>query len=232
MTDALRGVDTLFLVSGRESADRVDEHRSAVDSALEAGVSRIVYTSILGAAPDATFTLARDHYATEEHIKSTGLAYTFLRDSIYLDFIPIFASPEGRIAGPAGSGKFAAVARDDIADVAVNVLTGDGEHDGRTYDVTGPESITMAYAAEQLTAFCGRPVTYQDETIDEAYISRASYGAPKFEVDGWVTSYLAIAVGELDVVTDTVQRLTGHAPQSLPDYLTAHPESYAHLQQN
>jgi NAD(P)H dehydrogenase (quinone) len=231
MTEALRGADTLFLVSGRESADRVAEHVSAVDAAIDAGVSRIVYTSFVGAAPDATFTLARDHFATEEHIKSTGIAFTFLRDSLYLDFVPTLASREGLIAGPAGSGKFAAVARDDVADVAVVVLTGDS-HDGATYDLTGPQAFTMAYAAEQLTAFSGRPVAYKDESIDEAYVSRASYGAPKFEVDGWVSSYLAIAVSELDVVTDTVQRLTGHAPQSLPDYLTAHPESYAHLKQN
>src|SRR5213080_1228271 len=60
---ALAGVDTLFMVSGAESADRVDQHRTFVDAAASAGVRRIVYLSFYGAAPDATFTLARDHWA-------------------------------------------------------------------------------------------------------------------------------------------------------------------------
>ena len=85
---ALEGVSTLFMVSGSESADRRDQHRAFVDAAAEAGVRHIVYTSFFGAAPDATFTLARDHYATEEHIKASGMGWTFLRDNFYLDVIP------------------------------------------------------------------------------------------------------------------------------------------------
>src|SRR5690606_7081337 len=69
MTDALRGVDTLLLVSGRETEDRLAQHYSAIDAAVAAGVTRIVYTSFCGAAPNATFTLARDHYATEQAIQ-------------------------------------------------------------------------------------------------------------------------------------------------------------------
>jgi len=67
----------------------------------------------------------------------------------------------------------------------------------------------------------GRPVRYEAETLEQAYASRAGYGAPQWEVDGWVTSYSAIAAGELDVVTDHVERLTGHAPISLAEYLSA-----------
>ena len=85
---ALEGVSTLFMVSGSESADRRDQHLAFVDAAAEAGVRHVVYTSFFGAAPDATFTLARDHYATEEHIKASGMGWTFLRDNLYLDVIP------------------------------------------------------------------------------------------------------------------------------------------------
>ncbi len=228
MTEALAGADTLFMVSGREAPDRVAEHRSAVDAAVAAGVRRIVYTSFLGAAQDATFTLARHHHATEVHIRRTGLAHTFLRNSMYLDFVPFFASPDGVIAGPAGNGRTAWVSRDDVAAVAAAVLTQDG-HDGRSFELTGPESHSMSYAAEVLTDVTGRPVTFKDETIAEAYASRAHYGAPDYEVEGWVTSYLAVAKGELDIVTDTVEQLTGRRPRSLREFLAEHPESYAHL---
>jgi NAD(P)H dehydrogenase (quinone) len=72
----------------------------------------------------------------------------------------------------------------------------------------------------------GRDISYHPETVDEAYASRAVYGAPDWEIDGWVSSYLAIANGEMDVVSDSVEILTGLPPRSLEDFLTAHPESY------
>jgi NAD(P)H dehydrogenase (quinone) len=221
---ALDGVETLFLVSASEARDRVGQHRTAVDAAVAAGVQRIVYVSFLGAAPDATFTFARDHWATEEHIRATGLRHTFLRDSMYMDFVPSMVSEGGVIAGPAGDGRVAFVARDDIADVAVAVLTDDGAgHDGVTYDVTGPEALTMADAAAALAQAQGRPVTYRAETMAEARASRAGYGAPDWEVEGWITSYAAIATGELSAVSDTVARVAGHRPISLRELLRRSP---------
>jgi NAD(P)H dehydrogenase (quinone) len=228
MRRALAGVQTFFMVSAGEAYERVRQHIAAVDAAVAAGVERIVYLSFLGAAPEATFTFARDHWHTEEHVRTTGLRHTFLRDSLYLDMLPAFAGADGVIRGPAGNGRVAAVARDDIADVAVAVLFGD-DHDGRTYDVTGPEAITLHQVAEELSQVTGRSITYRAETLAEAYASRASYGAPEWEVEGWVTSYAAIATGEMNVVSDTVSKLTGHEPQTLADFLRRHPESYQHL---
>src|SRR6185437_6957862 len=99
--EALEGVGTLFLVSAEEAPDRVAQHRAAVAAAAEAGVERIVYTSFLGAAPDSTFLLGRDHFQTDEALRATGLAHTFLRDSFYMDFMPFFAGPERTFRGPA-----------------------------------------------------------------------------------------------------------------------------------
>jgi uncharacterized protein YbjT (DUF2867 family) len=228
MRAALRGVDTLFLVSGRESATRAAEHLSAVDAAVAAGVRRIVYTSFLGAAAESTFTFARDHHATEERIRSSGLAFTFLRNSMYVEYMGLVASPAGVIAGPAGEGRFAPVSRDVVADVAVAVLT-TAAHDGKTYDITGPELYTFHDVAAELTRASSRQVFYHAETLDEAYASRGSYGAPAFEVEGWVTSYVAISRGELEVVSDSVRQLTGRRPHTLPEFLAHHPETYAHL---
>jgi NAD(P)H dehydrogenase (quinone) len=228
MQRALAGVETFFMVSGGEAADRVRHHIAAIDAAVAAGVERIVYLSFINAAPDATFTFARDHWHTEEHVRAVGLRHTFLRDNMYIDFLPALAGTDGVIRGPAGDGRVGAVARDDIADVAVAVLLGD-RHDGRTYDVTGPEAITLQEVAEKLSQVTGRSITYNAETLEEAYESRSTYGAPDFEVEGWVTSYAAIAAGEMDVVSDTVSKLTGHPPMTLTDFLRRHPESYRHL---
>jgi NAD(P)H dehydrogenase (quinone) len=210
----------VFLVSGRESADRVAQHRSAVDAAVAAGVERVVYTSFLGAAPDATFTLARDHWATEEYIRARGLPAVFLRDSLYLDMLPLLVGRDGVIRGPAGDGAVAAVSRDDVADVAAAILLAPDRRDGATYDVTGGEALTLAEVAARLAAAQGRPVRYEPETVEEAYASRASYGAPAFEVDGWVSSYIAIGAGEMSTVSDAVPRLTGHPAETLDGWLS------------
>jgi NAD(P)H dehydrogenase (quinone) len=227
---AFQGARTLVMVSASEDPDRLRLHANVVDAAADAGVERIVYTSFFGAAPDCTFTFGRDHWHTEERIKASGLAWTMLRDNLYLDFLPLMVGPDGVIRGPAGDGRVAAVTRDDIADVAAAVLLegGDG-HAGRTYDLTGPEALTMAEVAEQLTSFAGRRVAYLAETLEEAYASRAHYGAPDWEVAGWVTTYAAIANGDLEAVSGDVAAVAGHPPTGLAEFLRGNPDSYARL---
>ena len=224
MTTALRGADTLFLVSGAESAHRVEEHRCAIEAAVVARVQRVVYTSFMGAAADCTFTFGRDHFHTEQALEASGLRWTALRDAFYQDVLPFFADATGVLRGPAADGSIAAVAVDDVAEAGVAVLLEDTtEHDGRRYDLSGPAAFTLDELAATLTELSGRPVRYERETVDQAYASRAHYGAPAFEVDGWVSTYTAIAAGEMASVTDAVQRLTGHPATSLRTTLGRYP---------
>jgi NAD(P)H dehydrogenase (quinone) len=228
MRRALGGVHTLFMIPVHEAPDRVHQHVSAVDAALATGVERIVYWSFVGAAREATFTFARDHWHTEEHIRKSGVDFTFLRGNVYMDVLCLILGSDGVIRGPAGDGRVAAVAREDMADVAVSVLLGEG-HSGVSYDVSGPESISMRQVAEAFSRAAGRSIAYHAETIDEAYEARAHYGAPGWEVEGWVSSLAGVAGGEMDVVSDAVVALTGHAPMTLSEFLRGHPESYQHL---
>lgn len=216
---ALKGVDVLFMVSAAESVDRLDQHKTFIDAAARAGVRHVVYTSFLGAAPDATFTLARDHWATEEHLRASGMAWTALRDSFYLDFLPDLVGEDGVIRGPAGDGRVGAVAREDVARCAAAVLADPDPHAGITYELTGPESLTLAEVAAIVTRVTGRQATYHEESLEEAYRSRASYGAPDWQVDAWVSTYTAIAAGELSPVTDHVRALSGRQPLSLQQLL-------------
>jgi NAD(P)H dehydrogenase (quinone) len=201
-----------------------------VEAAADAGVERVIYTSIFGTGPACTATFGRDHWHTEQRIKASGLRHTFLRDNLYIDFLPLMVGADGVLRGPAGDGRVAAVARDDIADVAVAVLLDDGDgHDGRTYDVAGPSALTMAEVAEELSRSAGRPIAYHSETLEEAYASRASYGAPDWQVDGWVTTYVAIANGDLEAVSGDVAAVAGHPPMSLAEFLARNPDSLQHL---
>ncbi|MBL0888232.1 SDR family oxidoreductase [Myceligenerans indicum] len=218
-TEALRGAGVLFMVSASESADRLEQHLTFIDAAAAAGVRHVVYTSFLGAGPHATFTLARTHWATEQHLRASSMSWTFLRNSFYLDVFPLFAGQEGVIRGPGGDGRVGAVARADVARVAATILADASVHEGRTYDLTGPQALTLAEMARVIAQETGRATAYHDETLEEAYASRQTYGAPDWQVEAWVSTYTAIAAGELDVVTDTVERLTGTPPMSLADVL-------------
>ena len=225
--EALEGVGTLFLVSAEEAPDRVAQHRAAIEAAAGAGVERIVYTSFLGAAEDSTFLLGRDHWATEQAIREAGVAFTFLRDSFYMDFIPYFAGPERTFRGPAGTGRLSPVSRDDVAAVAVAVLTALGEHDGKAYGLTGPELFTLAEAAARMGVYTGEPYSYVEETTEEAWASRRPTGAPDWMIEGWISTYAAIADGSLDLVSGDVEAVTGRAPMTLEQTLDAHPELLA-----
>jgi NAD(P)H dehydrogenase (quinone) len=233
LTAALAGVHTLYLVSAAEAEDRLQQHRTAVAAAAGAGVQRVVYTSFLGAAPDAVFTLARQHAATEEALAATGVRTTVLRHAMYADFVPFFAALEdGRavIAAPADDGRASFVSRDDLADVAAAVLLDDSPAlDGAVLDVTGPEALSLDDAAAVLAEVTGRPATYRRQTVEEAWATRRPSGHPDWEVEGWVTSYRAIAAGELSRVTDVVPTLTGHPARTVAEHLHAHPEDWTHL---
>ena len=227
MRAALEGADTVFLIPATESADRVEQHKTAVDAAVAAGVRHIVYLSAIGAAPDAIWTLVQEHWQTEDHIRASGLEWTFLRFNLYMDFLPRLVSPDGVIRGPAGDGRVAAVLRDDIAVAAAAVLTSGG-HEGQVYELTGPEAFSLAEAAELMGRLTGKTVRYHDETDEEAFASRAGQ-APEFEIRGWVGSYWALRDGLLEAVTRDVRELTSRDPVSLVDYLRANPDALDHV---
>lgn len=205
---ALEGVDVLFMVSAAESADRLQQHRAFIDAAVAAGVRHVVYTSFLGAGPDSVFTLGRDHGATEDHLRASGLRWTMLRDNFYADIFPLFAE-DGVIAGPAGQGRVSAVAIADVARAAAAILADPAAHHDATYDLTGPQALTLDEIAEAVTRATGRPTLFHDETEAEAYESRSLYDVPDWQVDAWVSTYTAIRDGTLERVTDTVEQLTG-----------------------
>lgn len=259
MGKALSGVDTLFLVSAMEIMgvimksyerntpvpyyDRLHQHICAVSAAAAVGVRHIVYLSFLNAEPDATFFAAREHFRTEEFIRSTGVAFTFMRQGLYMDNVPAHVMSDDIMRAPAGQGKVAWISRDDIAEAVVAVMTSKG-HEGQTYDISGREALTMAETADQMSAVLGRKISYHAQTPHEARTGRnmsrminlelarrekTGGGLTETELEGWVSHYLEIATGEAGTVSDAVLRLTGRPAQNVAEYLQNHPESYSHL---
>jgi NAD(P)H dehydrogenase (quinone) len=259
MGKALTGVDTLFLVSAMEimgvinksiergvpvpNYDRLHEHICAVSAAAAVGVRHVIYLSFLNSEPDATFFAAREHYRTEEFIRSTGIDFTFMRQGLYMDNVPGHVMSDDVMRAPAGDGKASWISRDDIAESVVGVMTGKG-HEGKTYDICGREALSMAEIAGQMSAVLGRKITYQAQTPHEARTGRnmsrminlelarrekTGTGLTEPELEGWVSHYLEIATGEAGTVSDAVLRLTGRPAETVAEYLEKHPESYSHL---
>jgi NAD(P)H dehydrogenase (quinone) len=216
---ALRGIHAVLMVSAQENNTRLADHKAFIDGAAAAGVRHVAYTSIVSAAPDAIFTLARDHFFTEEHLRASGMAWTFLRDNLYQDFMPQTVGPDGVIRGPAGNGRAALISRRDVAASAAAVLQDPGVHAGLTYELTGPEALTTERVAAILSASWGRTITFHNETVAEAYESRKAWDAPQWQYDAWVSTYLAVAAGDLELVSPSVEELTGRPPQSLAEFL-------------
>lgn len=226
MARALDGTNTLFLVSGHEDPDRISLHRKAIEGARLAGVERIVYTSFMGAAPNATFPFARDHSDTEQAVREAGISLTSMRNALYADVAPLFVAADGVIRAPAGHGRVAWVARADVARLAVVLLTESG-HEGQIYDVSGPHAIDLHETARILTRATRRVITYHAETLEEARESRS--GHPDWLVDGWIGSYLMLGTGEGSVTSHTIEHITGQRPMTLPEFFDAEPSSFAHL---
>ncbi len=160
---ALRGVDTLLLISSNEVGQRAVQHRAVIAAARAAGVRRIVYTSLLH-ADTSILDLADEHRDTERALKESGFVFTILRNGWYTEnytgSVPA-AVANGAFVGSAGNGRISSAARADYAEAAAEVLLSDG-HDGKTYELAGDDSYTLADLAAEISRQTGRDIPYRD----------------------------------------------------------------------
>ncbi len=176
---ALAGVDVLLLISSDAIGQRVSQHRNVIEAAKAAGVKRIAYTSILRA--DTTpIGLGVEHRATEAMLRESGLAYTLLRNGWYLEnYAGAIAGAlgSGAFIGSAGEGRISAATRADYAEAAAVALTGGG-HEGKTYELAGDESFSMADLAAETSRQTGRDLPYNDLPEDAYAKILESIGLP------------------------------------------------------
>ena len=189
LTAALAGVDTLLLISSSEVGRRAAQHRNVIEAAKAAGVGRIVYTSLLRA--DASpLSLAGEHRETEAALKASGVPHTILRNGWYTENYTgslAGALAGGAIMGSAGEGRIASAARADYAEAAVVALLDDA-HAGRTYELAGDESYTLADLAAEVSRQSGRAIPYRDMPEAEYAAALAGFGLPEplaRSIAGW-----------------------------------------------
>jgi NAD(P)H dehydrogenase (quinone) len=227
---AFAGGERMLLISGTRVGRRIPQHKAAIDAAAAAGVRHIVYTSFVGIAPGNPSEAVADHAATEEMIRASGLAWTMLRDSHYADAMIVNMGPNlirsGQWLTSTAGGREALVWRDDCIDSAVAVLRGSG-HEDKVYNITGPELLSFAEIAAMLGELTGRPVQTVETDDDGMYAMFDAMGIPREPVDDrsvagipWnsndmVSFERAIREGYFAVISEDVERLTGHKPRSV-----------------
>ena len=216
---ALAGVDRAFLLT--PSSERAEAQQSVfVEVARRAGLQHIVKLSQLAAAPDSPVRFLRYHAAVERTIRASGLPYTFLRPNLFMQgFLGFRGSiaTEGKFFAAAGDAKVSVIDVRDIAAVAAAALTERG-HEGRTYDLTGPEALTHREMAERLSGALGRRVEFVDVPPDAMRGALIGVGLPAWQAEGLIEDYAHYRRGEASAVASGVQEGAGTAPRTFADF--------------
>ncbi len=227
LTKAFEGVDRLLLISTDTIGNRLSQQIAAVKAAEEAGVKHVLYTSIANVQPTSTAQAAPDHYGTEQALIASKMGYTFLRNNIYTDmFLGTLgqAISSGTLYAASADGKIGYVTREDCARAAAAALT-DGFDGRRSLDITGPEALSQYDIAEIASKISGKPVTYVPLTQEALIKGMVSAGLPQFVAELLASFDAATAKGELDVVTNAVEELTGRKPTSAAEFLAANKQA-------
>ena len=219
---AFAGAEALFLISSEGPNEvRIRHHKNAIDAAGRAGVQHILYTSFVNPTTESRFTWAIPHAETEPYLKACGIPYTILRDNQYAANLGGFisqAKETGVFALPGAKGKVAYVTHKDIAAVAAAVLTQRG-HEGKTYELTGPEALDGFEIAAIISQATGREIKATDPALEEAAAHFRAMGLPEFAVEGLVSMYAAAEAGEYAMVTQDVEMLAGRPAESVRTYI-------------
>ncbi|MFE5114061.1 SDR family oxidoreductase [Streptomyces sp. NPDC056663] len=222
---ALRTADRALLISGGDFGQRVAQHATVIDAAREADIELLAYTSTPRAA-DSAMSMAMEHAATESHLRDSGVPFTILRNSMYLDILTEQVAPQavarGVIDGAAGKGRMSPASRAELADAAAEVLTGEG-HAGAVYELGGSRSYTMDDVASAIAQWSGRHVEYGDVTAGEYQAMLMKQGMPEKVSEIFADTQLGIARDEFYVDSGDLARLIGRPLQTLEEALATTP---------
>lgn len=222
LENAFKGVDTLVFISSGSLPQRVQQHQNVVNAAKAAGVKHIIYTSVVKAAPNLKFLPGIDHYHTEEAIKKSGIAYTFMRNTFYVDILPGFvggALQTGDWYYAAGNAKANFATRSDMAEAIANVALHPGKHTNAVYEITSNNAYTFHEIAQALNKATGKTVNYIPIPVSAMKEGMKQAGLPEHDIELYTSVAESISDGELDVTDNALEQLLQRKPVDLKDYL-------------
>ncbi len=222
LAPALQGVERLLLISGSEVGQRSRQHAAVIEAAKQAGVSFIVYTSILNAETSAMI-LAQEHQATEALLKDSGIAHAVLRNGWYIENYEgtvAAALAHGAVMGASGEGRISAAGRTDYAEAAARVLTGPNTST-RALELAGHPAFSLADLAAEISKQTGRDIPFQNLPQADYAKILAQAGLPQGFADILADSDARAAEGALFSDDSSLETLNGHPTRSLHDFVKA-----------
>ena len=221
LADAFKGVDKLGFVSGSSLEKRMQQHTNVINAAKQTGVKHIYYTSIVKASPDTKFFPGLDHFNTEEAIKSSGLIYTFLRNTFYMEVLPASinnALQKGVLAFPTKGVKANYASRIDMAEAFANTIISEG-HENKTYEITSGKAHTYNEIVDIVNRILGKHLKYIDITINDLAEGLKKANTPEPAIKTILSIAEAMSAGELDIVDDSLEKLLLRKPMGMEEFL-------------
>jgi uncharacterized protein YbjT (DUF2867 family) len=222
---ALEGVDRTLMLSP-SIPELAQLEANVVDAAQRAGVKHVVKFSVFGADANSSMRFQRQHAESERRLKDSGIAWTMLRPTFFMQ--NLFGLRDsirgGAIYMPTGDGRASHVDVRDIAAVAAVALTDSG-HEGKAYEITGPQSLSYADIAAVLARVLGHDVKHFDVTPEAAKQAMLGAGIPEWNVDGINELSAATKAGRFDRETTTVKDVAGKDPVTLEQFVREHADA-------
>ncbi|HVK91341.1 MAG TPA: SDR family oxidoreductase [Mycoplana sp.] len=228
LTRALIGVEQVYLI-GPTDPPQVTHEGDVVEVAHRVGVRRIVKQSAMSAHDMSPCTFKRWNGMVERQLIESGLPYTILRPTGFMQTFVNYDSAgiaaEGVLRSPRREAQVSWIDVRDIAAVAVAVLTEEG-HDGRVYDLTGPEALSDQQVAAKLSAATGREIRYEPLSDADWYLLMRSRGLPATTVRSMLSLHLAYRAESPGLVTGWVEVLSGQPPRTFDDFAQEHADRF------
>lgn len=221
---AFTGIDKLFLIAGTDIPKRLTQHTNAVNAAKQVGVKHIVFTSFVRKNETKTNPLgllATAYIETDKLIKASGIPYTIMLNNLYAEALTMFLGDnvlETGIFLPAGNGKVAYTARQDMAEAASIILT-NPQHQNKEYVISTDMNYTLDEVSAMLSELSGKPISNINPSMEVFKDSMAQAGVPDEIITMMAIFSKAIEEGEFESYTNDLEMLIGRKPTVLKEFL-------------